>query len=103
MNDDTRKQNTRFLPHFSSNGILDRLRGLDEAGQRRVPMGRETLRAAQQNSLGIGRKHSDDDRGVCTREGQVRQGSPGVASGALWRFPLCGKRSIRRWTGTLSA
>lgn len=71
MDDDARKQNTCFFPYFSANGILDRFRGLDKAGQGRVPTRRETLRAAQQDSLGIGRKHGDDDCGICTREGQV--------------------------------
>lgn len=71
MDDDSRQDDARLLIDFSTNGVLDRLRRLDEPGQGGVPVWREALGPAEEDALGVGGHHGYDDGRVGAGERQV--------------------------------
>lgn len=103
MNDNSRKCHARFFPHFAPDCIFDRLCGLDESGQSRVPVWREALGAAEEDPLRIAGDNGDDDGGVCAWEGEVGQSGTGGTGGLVGGFALGLSGCIGGWAGALCA
>lgn len=104
VDDDARQHHAGLLPDLAAHGVLDRLGGLDEPGQGRVPVRREALLPAQQDAAGVGGEHGHDDGRVGAREREVGDGGARAARRALRRRPaLRQQRRVRRRACALGA
>lgn len=100
VDDDTAEAHAALLPDLAADGLLDRLAGLQEPGQRAEPVRREALVAAQQQPGPVGADHGDDDGRVRPREAHVGHAVPRGAVGPLRQLAA---RQVRRRAGALRA